>query len=134
MQKVRKKIISILLILILIFSMAVPTFAERIFKYDTLAGKEWRYLAYRDSESASAEFEYDGDHQLTVSVTTYNWCNGHSEELPSCATKTGVHSIRATAWNVVTMDDGVTYHSCRVSYAKCSGKIINTMVVKPFEI
>ena len=130
----KRKLLSVLLALVLVASMAIPVFAERVFKAKDFAGKECTYLAYRDLESASGQFTYLGDYQLTASVTTYNWCNMHSEMLTANSTRSGYYDVKVTAGNDVAMDNTISYHTCTVSYAVCTGRIEQTTVFDPFTV
>ena len=106
----KRKVLSLVLALALIVSMAIPALAATRSGSGNLANYDYAYYAVCDSVSSSGEVQYLGATQLTSSITNYCWCNMHGVILTTSGHNTG-------------RENGVTYHDCTVSYAVFTGKV-----------
>lgn len=126
----KRKVLSLVLALALIVSMAIPALAATRSGSGNLANYDYAYYAVCDSVSSSGEVQYLGATQLTSSITNYCWCNMHGVMLSTSGYNTGRGNVVAYAGRYVGEENGVAYHNCTVSYAVFTGKV-GTAVVAP---
>ncbi len=119
----KRKVLSLVLALALIVSMAIPALAATRSESGNLANYDYTYYAVCDSVSSSGEVQYLGATQLTSSITNYCWCNMHGVMLTTSGYNTGRGNVVAYAGRYVGEENGVAYHNCTVSYAVFTGKV-----------
>lgn len=119
----KRKVLSLVLALALIVSMAIPALAGTESGSGNLANYDYEFYAYCDSVSSSGEMRYLGATQLTSSITNYCWCNMHGDMLTTSGYNTGRGNVIAYAGRYVGEENGVAYHDCTVSYAIFTGKV-----------
>ncbi len=117
----KRKLLSVLLALVLIFSLAVPAFA--FYGSGTIAGEAWTTQTWLTSSYAKAKTGYTGDYKISVDMTAYSWCNMHGSDIAIPRSNSGYVECEVYGGNQVSIDDTSSTHACNIYYGYLTSKV-----------
>ena len=121
----KRRLLSVVLALVLIASMAVPALA--ISDSGTIASQPWNYSTTLNSGGASGTVRYQGPDQLFVSINVYNWCSGHTDWVSKYNYDYDYGNAYTEVDNMVTIDGSA--HACVPGYGYLTGKVGSQYVI-----
>ena len=117
----KRKVLTLLLVLVLVVSMAVPAFA--FYGSGTISGKPWTTETWLTSSYASAKTAYTGDYLISVNMTAYGWCNMHGSDIAIPRSNSGYKSCEVYGGNQVSIDGTSSTHACNIYYGYLTSKV-----------
>lgn len=124
----KRRLLSVILAVVLILSMAVPTFA--LSKSGTIANNPWSCYASVTGTTASATTSYQGPTQCYTYIDVNAWCGQHTDTIMYAASKSASAKGNATAEvtdPVVTING--TSHICSPISGYMLGRVGSQVVV-----
>ena len=115
----KRRLLSVVLALVLIVSMAVPVLA--LGGSGTIESQPYTYGASKSTTNASGWVTYQGPSELFVSIDVYSWCNAHTDYISKYTYTYGRGNATVSVNNTVSVDN-VT-HTCSISYGYYTGKV-----------